>query len=119
MLRDIVRRHVENQTLRLFLQDKYDSASFEEKDRLLNNLRSMGTIDTEVDNILNVFINSVEKKSVRKKRRKWWTIAYAGLNVILTTLISYASKQDLWTLVGGLAMIFILIQGINIFFNEN
>lgn len=117
-LRDIVRRHVEKQTLCLFLQGRYDSTSSEEKERLLNNLRSIGTIDSEVDNILNVFINNIEANSPRKKRKKLWSFANASLNIILTALITYTAKQDLWTLFGGLAITLIVVQGINIIFND-
>jgi hypothetical protein len=117
-LRDIVRRHVEKQTLRLFLQDECGSTSSEEKERLLNNLRSLGAIDSEVDNILNVFLHNIEVNSPRKKRRKWWSFAYASLNAILTALITYTAKQDYWIIVGGLAFSLVLVHGIFIHFNE-
>lgn len=117
-LRDIVRRHVEKQTLNMFLKGRYETTPVEEKERLLNNLRSIGAIDSEVDNVVNIFVNNLEARSPRRRRRKSWSFAYASLNVILTALITYTAKQELWPLVGCIAATSVIVHGIFIFFNE-
>lgn len=117
-LRDIVRRHVEKETLRLFLEGRYETTSSTEKQRLLSNLRSIGAIDSEVDKILDFFAMDIEKNSPRKKRRRWWNFAYACLNVILAALITYTARQDLWSMTGCLAFSSIVVHGIFIYFSE-
>lgn len=117
-LRDIVRRHVEKETLHRFLGTKYPHTPEQEKARILDNLRKISDLDQEVDKILKVFCDDIERHSCRRKRRKYQNITYAGSNLVLTILIAYAVDNVLWPFVWGLAALSLVFHGLFVLWGE-
>lgn len=110
-LRDIVRRHVEIETLKDFLGDEYDSAGEDKKERLLDVLRSRGEIDREVDHIIDVFYKEIEENSDKKSKRKNIRLIYSILSIAFTIGISFGVNKEYWvmTVILGLVNIVVII----------
>ena len=109
-LRDIVRRHVEEQALKEYFKDKYEGIIQEEKNSMLDFLRSKGHIDRGINNILNVFLEEIEKGSNKKKQRKILSILFVVINLIVTPTISYSVNNEYWPIVIGVSALFLLFS---------
>jgi hypothetical protein len=118
-LRDIVRRHVEEETLREFLGENLQTTSIDEKQRLLEILRKRGEIDREVELILNAFQAEIEQNSPAKRKRKITTAIFSGIYLILTIAIAYAVNEKAWVFVSILAVLNIILYCYSIFYADN
>jgi hypothetical protein len=107
-LRDIVRRHIEAETL-----NSLSSVSPEERPTVLDMLRKEGHIDKKVQEVLDVYLKEIEENSPVIKKRKIKLAIYAALNLVLTIAIGYAVNEKLWAVIAFLAVINVII---NIFF---
>jgi hypothetical protein len=115
-IRDIVRRHVEAETLKDLLEGSYESTSDEEKNRLLDKLRSRGEIDREIESILRAFVVDID--SPKRKKRKQLKFIYAGLSLLLTTFIGYAVNSTNWVFVAILTIVLLAINGVFVFYAD-
>lgn len=112
-LRDIVRRHVEEQTLQQYLGAGYSATPYEEKQRLLGVLRTRGEIDREIRKIVNAFLEELEQDSPKKKQRFWGNIALLVVNLVCTAMISYAVNITNWTLVFAFSIVLLIAHLVN------
>jgi hypothetical protein len=115
-LREIIRVHVEEQSLREYYQAGYASTSTHQRDRTLGFLRSRGLIDQEVQKIVDGFISQVDKKN--RKRRRLLNIGLVAINILVTPLIGYAVNEKQWTYVWGISVLFLLISVFYIILND-
>lgn len=117
-LRQIVRDHIEEWTLREYLGDRFNVASSEEKTGLLSTLRRRGEIDREVENVLNTFANEIQRDSAGAKKKKIRTLIIAGLNLIITIGMAYAVNEKAWVFVSILGVINLVVIALPIIFDE-
>jgi Flp pilus assembly protein TadB len=115
-----VRRGVEEEALKDFLEGEYETTDREEKERLLNKLRQRGDIDREVNATIKDFqsrVTEVNEKAENRKRtiKKIKNSAFAILNGILTTLIAFAVNKEVWPFIWGLVALFVVLQIVFIF----
>jgi hypothetical protein len=112
-LRDIVRRHIEAETIA-------GLSDFEEgqQHQILEMLRREGQIDRKVQGILDIYLKEIEESSPRSRTRKTKLAIYAGLNVLLTILIGYTVNKEYWIMIWLLAAVNIMINIYFIFYNE-
>ncbi|PWI54872.1 hypothetical protein [Sulfoacidibacillus thermotolerans] len=115
-VRDIVRRHVELETLKDLLGVRFEDTSDEEKNRLLDKLRSRGEIDREIESILNAFLVDID--APRRKKRKQLKFIYSGLGLLLTTFIGYAVNVTSWVFVAILSIVLLAINGVFVFYAD-
>ncbi|MHB8077243.1 hypothetical protein [Desulfosporosinus fructosivorans] len=108
-LRDIIRRHVEDKTLRSLFGKSFDKTPSSEKETRLDWLRKQGNVDKSVDQIIDTFIKDLEKGSPQKKRRRMLTIGYTAINVIFTPLICYGVNEKNWIMMIGVSLMFLII----------
>ncbi|PWA04494.1 hypothetical protein DCC39_18860 [Pueribacillus theae] len=106
-LRDIVRRHIESETMQEW---ELSGHSNEQKIQMLDYLAKEGLIDKKVDSILDAFRDEIEKDSPRKKRQRRNKAVYAILNLILTTLIAVAASSGNWFFLWGMAVVSAVIH---------
>lgn len=96
-LRQIVRRHQEEASLRKYLQEKFETTSADEKRKLIEYADPM--IEKEVDVILDTFINDAWKGSSSRKRQKKLAIVNIILTAFLTTGVAYSVNTENWVMV--------------------
>ena len=115
-LRDIVRRHVEDQVS----SELQAGATFNETQLkiILDKQRSKGTIDREVDHILGAFLEEIEKNSPQKRRRRILNFSFSAASLVLTTLIGYAVNITNWPMVVGMIIATLIINGLFLFFAD-
>ncbi|WP_100400617.1 hypothetical protein [Bacillus sp. FJAT-44742] len=109
-LREIVRRHTERETKEALMARKGSEVI---ADSILEELKSQGNIDKEVDKILDAFREEIEKDSPKAKRKKKYRFYYLGGNLFTTTGIAISVNQEAWTFTVILSM---LALGIYSFF---
>lgn len=112
-LRDIVRRHIESETLR-----ELSGHSSEAQDQMLEMLRREGHIDRKVQEVLDAYLRDIEQNSPIKKKRKYSKAVYAIVVGILTALIAYSVNETKWPIVWGLVAVQSIISIAYIFFIE-
>lgn len=111
-LRSIVKRDVEEKTLKEYFGENYDDIPLMEKQRLIDWLDNKGVIDKETDDIILGFLEEVEKRSPLKKKRKGMRAFNALLGIAFPTLIGIAATQQNWWMLGSvgfLALIYYII----------
>lgn len=106
-LRAIVRSSIREEALRDYLGTKYDTASEEEKNRLVTVLENRGEIDRESDRVLSEFIDHVASRDKRAERLKRASIAV--VEIVLTVLIGIGVNQEAWVFVIGSGLVYSLL----------
>ncbi|MFC4769461.1 hypothetical protein [Effusibacillus consociatus] len=112
-LREIVRRHVEEETLKQYLGEGYAATPFPEKQRLLDVLRTRGEIDREIRRIVNAYLEELEQDSPKKKQRFWGNIALLIVNLVCTAMISYAVNITNWPVVIAFSVVLLIAHLVN------
>lgn len=107
-LRDIVTGHQEEQVLRQYLQNNYDSTSAAEKARFISAVRD--TIDREVNSILAAFVEEAQIGSPEKKRRRNRNILNLLATLVSTPAIGYAVNIENWVMVGLFSALLLVVQ---------
>ncbi|GFN31341.1 hypothetical protein [Paenibacillus xylaniclasticus] len=107
-LREILRRHQGELTLKNYLEDRYETTSIEEKNRLLGLVSK--SIDEEVEKILQAFVAEVTKGSPASKRRRNFKLLSLGLTIVMTPSIAYAVNEEAWIFVTILSVVLLSIQ---------
>jgi len=114
-LRDIVKAHIKEETLRSYLGDRYDSTPEEEKNKFLDYLND--TINRQVENILNEFLIEIQKGSPEVKRKKhsksFLSLLTMGASIGLALAVN--EKNAPFIALSGLAIF--AIQTYQIFFD--
>lgn len=111
-LRDIVRRHVEKETLRDLYGDDISKVDEEEKEKKLEFARRRGLIDEEVDKIINAFLGD-ELKPKRKKR-----LVYTGISFVITVLTGVSVNNESWLFLGLVGILYLLVYGFFVFMDD-
>lgn len=117
-LRQIVRNHIEIETLKEYLGSRYLSVTVQEKEELLNTLRNRGEIDREIENVLNAFLHEIQKNSPDSRKRKIKAAIFAALNLLLTIGIAYAVNETAWVFVTLLAIANVVVIVLPLFFED-
>lgn len=112
-LRDIVKKHLEEQVLRDYFKSKYDQTPTREKRRFLKTVQT--TIDSQIDLILKSFVDEIQKGSPEKKHRRKLAIFNLIMTAILTPAIGYAVNIENWTIVWILSAVLAGVQLFNVF----
>ncbi|MCJ7983771.1 hypothetical protein MUB16_34825 [Priestia sp. OVL9] len=107
-LRDIVTGHQEEQVLRQYLQNNYDSTPAAEKARFISAVRD--TIDREVNSILAAFVEEAQIGSPEKKRRRNRNILNLLATLVSTPAIGYAVNIENWVMVGLFSALLLVVQ---------
>jgi len=107
-LRDIVTRHQEEQVLRQYLQNSYDSTPAAEKARFISAVRD--TIDREVNSILAAFVEEAQIGSPERKRRRNRNILNLLATLVSTPAIGYAVNIENWVMVGLFSALLLVVQ---------
>ncbi|WP_033580753.1 MULTISPECIES: hypothetical protein [Priestia] len=107
-LRDIVTGHQEEQVLRQYLQNSYDSTSAAEKARFISAVRD--TIDREVNSILAAFVEEAQIGSPERKRRRNRNILNLLATLVSTPAIGYAVNIENWVMVGLFSALLLVVQ---------
>lgn len=107
-IRSIVRKHQEEQSLRAYLRNKYDTTSDAEKKRLLEFVKDQ--IESEVDSILNAFIRDVQKGSPERKRRNKLALVNLIITAIATPGIAYGVNLENWIMVILFSLVLLTYQ---------
>lgn len=111
-VRQIVKKHVEEQSLREYLGSKFESTSQREKNKFLKHVSS--TIDAQVDLILKSFVEDIQKGSPEQKKRKRIAILTLATTAIITPGIGYAVNIENWTFVWILSIVLGIVQIYNV-----
>jgi hypothetical protein len=112
-VRQIVRKHVEEQSLREYLGSKYDSTSIREKNKFLKHVST--TIDGQVELILKSFVEDIKKGSPESKKRIKTAVLTLIVTAITTPAIGYAVNVENWIFVGVLSIVLAIVQIYNVF----
>lgn len=105
-LRDTLIKAQEDVTLRELLQGNFDTTSDNEKRRMLAVVRTV--IENDVDKMIREEVhNHNENAPVRKNNRKLF-IFIGIINIVLTTLLSYAVNIENWAIVVGIGIALII-----------
>lgn len=112
-IRTIIRKHQEEQALKNYLGNAFDKTTPADKRKFIDAVSS--TIDTEVELILNSFVEEIQSGSGVKKRRKNLTIVVVLLTSIFTTGIGYCVNIENWIMVGMLSVALAIVQVYSIF----
>lgn len=112
-IRTIVRKHQEEQALKNYLGNAFDTTTSADKRKFINAVSS--TIDREVELILNSFVEEIQSGSSVKKRRRKLTIVVVLLTSIFTTGIGYCVNIENWIMVGLLSVALAIVQVYSIF----
>ncbi|ARK29708.1 hypothetical protein [Halalkalibacter krulwichiae] len=106
-IRDIVRRHIESETIKELKTKGIPDPNISS---VLEVLRKEGHIDKKVNGVLDAFRDEIEKESPRKRKQRWNKGFYAILNLALTILIAVAVNNEVWIFVWGLAAINVIVH---------
>ncbi|MED3716049.1 hypothetical protein P4518_01430 [Geobacillus thermodenitrificans] len=107
-IRAIIRRHQEEQALRQYLGERYDTTPDEEKRRFLNAVNDI--IEREVDSILRAFVEEAQIGSPERKRRRRQNILNLVVTLICTPAIGYAVNIENWIIVGFFSLVLLAVQ---------
>lgn len=107
-LRAIVQRHVEEQTLRQFLNEDYPTTSEQEKQRILDFAREM--IENNVQRILDIFLTEVTQNSPERRKAKNEKMLIAFITLIATTGIAHAVNLENLGYIIVCALILLCVQ---------
>jgi len=112
-IRELIKKHQEEQALRAYLKGKYDTTSAAEKRKFLQAVSS--TIEQEVDRILSAFAEEIQANSPANKKRRWVAFGILAVTALLTPGIGYAVNIENWTFVWILSAALLLVQVYNVF----
>lgn len=107
-LRSIVKKRQQEQALRKYLGDKFETTPDEIKEKLLS--AADESIEREVNSILNAFIEEALKDSPETKRRKSKAILNLLSVIISTPSIAYGVNIENWTMVIVISLLLALVQ---------
>lgn len=107
-LRAIVQRHVEEETLRQYLDVDYSTTPAEEKLRILDFAREM--IESKVQQILDVFLTEVTQNSPERKKAKKLHIFTAILTIIASTGLAHAVNLENLGYITVCALVLLAVQ---------
>lgn len=108
-IREILIEYQEEQVLREYLGANYETTTASEKQRFINVVKK--TIEREVDNILQTFVDDVQKGSPERRRRKKLSILNLVITALATPGIAYSVNIENWIVVVILSLILLTIQG--------
>lgn len=115
-LRDIVKINQEELALKKFLGKRYGSTSPSDKKKFLDAVKD--TTNSEVERILNAFIEDALKGSPVRKRKRNMSTLNLILTSLLTTAISYSVNIENWVVVTLCSLVLVSYQTFMIF-NDN
>ena len=114
-LRDIVTRHVEDQLRSEFPVGEFSDGQLS---KILDNKRADGSINREVNRILDTFLEEIEENSSKKKRRRILNFSFSAAGLILTTIIGYAVNMTNWSMVIGMIIAMLIVNALFLFFAD-
>lgn len=112
-VRQIVRKHVEEQSLREYLGSKFDSTPIREKNKFLKHVST--TIDGQVEVILKSFVEDIQKGSPESKKRRNTAVFTLLVTAVTTPAIGYAVNVESWIFVWVLSIVLTIVQIYNVF----
>jgi hypothetical protein len=111
-LRPIIKKHLEEETLRDFLKDKYSTTSEFEKRELLQLVE--GEIERKINGIINSFLEDLKKGSPEARRERTSAFIFAALTLIATTGLAHAVNLKDLIYIGIMITILLIVQIIQI-----
>lgn len=112
-LRNIVKKHLEEEVLRDYYKTKYATTTPKEKKKFLKQIED--TTDAQVELILRSFVEEIQKGSPEKKRRRNLSIFNLIMTAILTPGIAYGVNIENWIIVWILSIVLAAVQIYNVF----
>ena len=111
-LRDIVRSHIEAETLKEYLQGNYDTTSITEKHKILELISD--TVTRQVDMILKAFVQDIQEGSPDINSRRKLKVLFAFLVIIASTGLAFAvnDKNMLFTTIFAMSILVVQIYPI-------
>lgn len=107
-LRDIVRSHIEAETLKEYLAGDYDTTSINEKHKLLELISD--TVTRQVDMILKAFVQDIQEGSPDKSSRRKLKVLFAILAIIASTGLAFAVNDNNMLFTTIFAMSILVVQ---------
>lgn len=108
-IRVILRKHIEEESLRKFLGNKFDSTHHQTKKKYLKGMED--AIEAKIDTILSAFISQMQSTSPEVKKRR----SLAIINIIVTALaqvgIGYGVNVEGWIFVSIISLMLLAFQG--------
>lgn len=108
-IRVILRKHLEEESLRKYLGNKYESTHHQTKKKYLKGMED--AVEAKIDSILNAFILQMQSTSPEAKRRK----NLAVINIFVTALaqvgVGYGVNEEAWVFVSIISAMLFVFQG--------
>jgi hypothetical protein len=112
-IREIVKRHVEEESLKAFLAGNYDTTDAAEKQRILDFAREM--TDRKVKNILDTFVEDIMRGSPERKRAKITKSVFAIITLLSSSGLAHAINLENMWYAGICGMILLIAQLYSVF----
>jgi len=94
-IREIVKRHVEEETLKEFLDADYDKTDDAEKQKIVKFAGEM--IDNKVKKILDTFVEDIMRGSPERRRQRISKIVFAAVTLLSSSGLAHAiNLENMW-----------------------
>ncbi|KQL47929.1 hypothetical protein AN962_03720 [Bacillus sp. FJAT-21955] len=93
-VRQIITKSVEEEVLLEFLGDDYLNATQEEKDRIIHGARGRSLIESSVENIIQTFLQDIQKGSPDVKRARTYNIFAAAMTLLFSSGLGHAVNLE-------------------------
>ncbi|MFF2449384.1 hypothetical protein ACFVSW_20280 [Neobacillus sp. NPDC058068] len=91
-IREIVKRHVEEESLKGFLAENYDLTDATEKQKILDFAKEM--TDRKVKNILDTFLEDIMRGSPERKRKRIFKLFSAIITLLSSGGLAHAINLE-------------------------